>query len=290
MGLEGTLLREVDPGVVMPGRARPAVDGRSSDRGRRRPRTGRRGRSSRRAPSGSTSRSSGPAGWSRPRRSAGSTTAPTSSPAFVTRSRQGYVYQQRFEARRNALDRDRRRALRGGAVMAANGSDFGRQTTLTRSSATPTASTASTAASSSTTRIRCRSGGSRRWCPAVLGEATSGWALPCAPYAGTGAGFFAIPPVGAGVWIEFEAGDVSRPIWSGAWWAEGEVPMDEQSTPSEPTRKILRSDLGLIVSLDDAAQTITISDGAGAEPDDAQGRSRGRSRSRAPSRSCSRRR
>ncbi len=40
------------------------------------------------------------------------------------------------------------------------------------------------------------------------------------------------PPVGAGVWIEFEAGDTSRPIWSGAWWATGEVPMDEQSTPS----------------------------------------------------------
>jgi hypothetical protein len=99
--------------------------------------------------------------------------------------------------------------------------------------------------------------------PAVLGETTSGWALPCAPYAGTGAGLYAIPMVGAGVWIEFEAGDTSRPIWSGAWWATGEVPMDEQATPSEPTRKILRSDLGLLVSLDDEAQTITIADGAG---------------------------
>jgi len=99
--------------------------------------------------------------------------------------------------------------------------------------------------------------------PAVLGETTSGWAIPCAPYAGTGAGFYAIPMIGAGVWIEFEAGDVSRPLWSGAWWAEGEVPMDEQSTPSEPTRKIMRSDLGLLVSMDDEEQTITIADGAG---------------------------
>jgi Type VI secretion system/phage-baseplate injector OB domain len=99
--------------------------------------------------------------------------------------------------------------------------------------------------------------------PEVLGELTSGWALPCAPYAGTGSGFYAIPPVGAGVWIEFEAGDTSRPIWSGAWWATGEVPMDEHSTPSQPTRKILRSDLGLIVSLDDVAQTITLSDALG---------------------------
>ena len=47
-------------------------------------------------------------------------------------------------------------------------------------------------------------------------------------------GFFAVPPVGAGVWIEFEAGDVSRPIWSGAWWAAGEVPMNEQGVPARP--------------------------------------------------------
>ena len=35
--------------------------------------------------------------------------------------------------------------------------------------------------------------------PEVLGETPTGWAVPCAPYAGTQAGFFAIPPVGAGV-------------------------------------------------------------------------------------------
>jgi hypothetical protein len=99
--------------------------------------------------------------------------------------------------------------------------------------------------------------------PEVLGEVPSGWALPCAPYAGTTSGFYAIPPVGAGVWIEFEAGDTSRPIWSGAWWATGEVPMDEHQTPSPPTRKILRSETGLMVSVDDLAQTITLSDALG---------------------------
>lgn len=99
--------------------------------------------------------------------------------------------------------------------------------------------------------------------PEVLGEVPSSWALPCAPYAGTGSGFFTIPPIGAGVWIEFEAGDVSRPIWSGAWWATGEVPMDEKGAPAQITTKILRSDFGLIVSLDDLAQTITISDALG---------------------------
>jgi hypothetical protein len=99
--------------------------------------------------------------------------------------------------------------------------------------------------------------------PEVLGTVPSGFATPCAPYAGTGSGFFAVPPIGAGVWIEFEAGDTSRPIWTGAWWAAGEVPMTETATPALPTTKILRSDFGLLVSLDDLLQTITISDGLG---------------------------
>ena len=99
--------------------------------------------------------------------------------------------------------------------------------------------------------------------PEVLGEVPSSWALPAAPYAGTGAGLFAVPPVGAGVWVEFEAGDPSRPIWSGAWWASGEVPMDQKGTPARQNLKILRSDFGLLVALDDLAQTITLSDGAG---------------------------
>lgn len=100
--------------------------------------------------------------------------------------------------------------------------------------------------------------------PEVLGEIPSSWALPCAPYAGTGAGFFAVPPIGAGVWIEFEAGDVSRPIWTGCWWATGEVPMDEKGIPAQaPTTKVFRTEFGLLMAYDDLAQTITISDALG---------------------------
>lgn len=99
--------------------------------------------------------------------------------------------------------------------------------------------------------------------PGVLGETPSGWALPCAPYGGTQCGLFAIPPVGAGVWIEFEAGEPSHPIWTGTWWAAGEVPMDQTGAPAQTTTKILRSDFGLIVALDDVKQTITLSDALG---------------------------
>ncbi|HEU4388147.1 MAG TPA: phage baseplate assembly protein V [Blastocatellia bacterium] len=54
--------------------------------------------------------------------------------------------------------------------------------------------------------------------PDVMGDEESGWAMPCAPFGGSATGFFAIPVVGAGVWIEFESGDPDYPIWSGCWW------------------------------------------------------------------------
>jgi hypothetical protein len=45
----------------------------------------------------------------------------------------------------------------------------------------------------------------------------------CTPFGGLGSGLYAIPPAGAGVWIEFEEGDLNKPIWTGSWWAEGEL-------------------------------------------------------------------
>ena len=44
----------------------------------------------------------------------------------------------------------------------------------------------------------------------------SSWCEPCAPLAGpTPMGVYLVPPVGAGVWVEFEQGDPNKPIWSG---------------------------------------------------------------------------
>ncbi len=58
--------------------------------------------------------------------------------------------------------------------------------------------------------------------PAVLGNEES-WALPCVPYAGDGVGFYAMPELGTSVWVEFEAGEVSYPIWSGCFWNAGGI-------------------------------------------------------------------
>jgi uncharacterized protein involved in type VI secretion and phage assembly len=42
--------------------------------------------------------------------------------------------------------------------------------------------------------------------------------MPSLPFAGPSTGFVALPPIGAGVWIEFEQGDPNYPVWSGCWW------------------------------------------------------------------------
>lgn len=96
----------------------------------------------------------------------------------------------------------------------------------------------------------------------VLGDVETGWAMPSVPYAGADAGFFMVPAIGTGVWIEFEAGDVSRPIWTGCWWTQGEVPTSGTGATT-PTLKIIRTEQGMWVALDDATQTVTIGNGNG---------------------------
>jgi uncharacterized protein involved in type VI secretion and phage assembly len=57
--------------------------------------------------------------------------------------------------------------------------------------------------------------------PDVLGEIPSTWAEACVPLAGpTGPamGVYLVPPIGAGVWAEFEQGDLNYPIWTGCRW------------------------------------------------------------------------
>jgi len=83
--------------------------------------------------------------------------------------------------------------------------------------------------------------------PTVLGDSLQ-WAMPCTPYAGSGVGFFAIPPVGANVWVEFEGGDQDRAIWVGCFWDEGDAPAD----PALAEKKVLKTDVGTI-TLDDTA-------------------------------------
>ena len=57
--------------------------------------------------------------------------------------------------------------------------------------------------------------------PDVTGLVPSSWAEPCVPLAGPSGppmGVYMVPPIGAGVWVEFERGDPSKPIWVGCRW------------------------------------------------------------------------
>lgn len=91
--------------------------------------------------------------------------------------------------------------------------------------------------------------------PAVLGDAVSGWAQPCVPYAGDQVGMFLIPASGAGVWIEFEGGDPSYPIWVGCFWRSGELPSDASPT----TRGVVTAAPHKLLFDDDASE-VTLTD------------------------------
>lgn len=64
-----------------------------------------------------------------------------------------------------------------------------------------------------------QSGRIRAKVPEVLGDDVDcGWAMPCVPCNDSSEVGSGLPAVGAGVWIEFEGGDLSRPIWSGCFF------------------------------------------------------------------------
>ena len=96
--------------------------------------------------------------------------------------------------------------------------------------------------------------------PDVLGSLESGWCLPCVPFAGPNAGFCFLPEVSSSVWIEFEGGDPSYPIWTGCFWLTGDTPSDV----SAKKRGIITA-AGHRLILDDDAEEITIEDANGAK-------------------------
>jgi uncharacterized protein involved in type VI secretion and phage assembly len=88
--------------------------------------------------------------------------------------------------------------------------------------------------------------------PDVMGDRPSGWALPCAPFGGDQMGFFAVPKVGAGVWIEFEHGDPDYPIWAGCWWGNASEMPPTLLAPPPPSKKVmLRTEAGHSILIDD---------------------------------------
>ena len=68
--------------------------------------------------------------------------------------------------------------------------------------------------------------------PDVSNVLPTSWAMPCVPVAGLQMGEFTVPPIGSGVWMEFEQGNPDFPIWTGCFWGmAGEVPSAARLVP-----------------------------------------------------------
>lgn len=116
--------------------------------------------------------------------------------------------------------------------------------------------------------------------PAVLGEQLdSGWALPCAPFGGgKERGMLFLPQTGDTVWIEFAAGDVSRPIWVGTFWGApdstgGADDLGSETGPEAPTGDggkaasatlgVLKTKSGHELVFDDDGEVVLLANGNG---------------------------
>ena len=78
-----------------------------------------------------------------------------------------------------------------------------------------------------------RRGRIRVQCPTVLGNYLSSWCEPCIPYATDYAGDYYVPPVNEAIWVEFEEGDVDKPIWGGGWYKVDSSPLTKDSNPTD---------------------------------------------------------
>lgn len=88
--------------------------------------------------------------------------------------------------------------------------------------------------------------------PSLLGEGKLSWAMPSTPYAGKDIGLFTVPPKDSNIWVEFEAGDLDYPIWSGCFWGDGELPEYAQVDQQDQVQ-VLRTK-GMTITLNNAGQ------------------------------------
>jgi uncharacterized protein involved in type VI secretion and phage assembly len=87
--------------------------------------------------------------------------------------------------------------------------------------------------------------------PDVHASTPSTWAMPCVPISGMQSGFFSVPPIGAGVWVEFEQGDADYPVWVGGYWGGAEeLPVLAKTVPPGTFGIAMQTTLqnGLVIS------------------------------------------
>jgi hypothetical protein len=96
--------------------------------------------------------------------------------------------------------------------------------------------------------------------PSVMGEVPVGWALPAFPFTGDACGHVMLPAVGAMVWIEFEAGHLDFPIWSGGFFLSGQRP-----SPDTHGAHVIVTQGGHKLVLDDDGGNVVVEHSGGAK-------------------------
>ena len=98
--------------------------------------------------------------------------------------------------------------------------------------------------------------------PSIYGDNISPWVNPSVPFAGKDHGMIFLPEEDDGVWISFEEGNISKPVWCGSWWASGEKPPIDDNYKSIVTsqghRIILNDDKNEIKLVHDKGSEISL--------------------------------
>ncbi|MBI2930626.1 MAG: hypothetical protein HYY16_03160 [Planctomycetes bacterium] len=98
--------------------------------------------------------------------------------------------------------------------------------------------------------------------PEVWGRGKlSNWASYMSPFGGGGAGFFFLPRLGDGVWVTFERGETTKPVWMGFWFSVE----DAKPEGADLEVRVLRTKSGHRVVFKDVAgeEAIRIEDASG---------------------------
>jgi hypothetical protein len=79
--------------------------------------------------------------------------------------------------------------------------------------------------------------------PDVIGDEETGWALPSAPYAGDGVGFFFVSRLLESMFgSNLKKGNPDNPIWVGGFWDRNQTP----KIPANPDVKVIKTDSVII--------------------------------------------
>lgn len=88
------------------------------------------------------------------------------------------------------------------------------------------------------------------------------FAYPISPFAGAGFGIFFPPEVDARVWVMFEGGNPTLPLYLGGWWSNpskapggSQVPIDAAPNGQAPLVREIRTKAGHRIIFDDGGQS-----------------------------------